>query len=361
MRSPLFFVKKRVIAFICALLFISAFLAGCTSCSSYLNINIPGKSMSERTSYLMHTVVVQRWYGENAEKTCDEIEDALGEFENLASLYIEDSEISRINDAAGKEYVQVSDELFYLLKRAKQLGDESDGAFDVTIGPLVLLWNVTGQDGDPHVPEQEDIDEALKKVDHTKLLLDEENSAVMLADEGMKLDLGGVAKGYAAGLMRDIAEENGVTGYLSIGGNMLVIGDDPDGEPFVVGLRDPLKDANSYFATIDITGYTMATSSAAEIFFEEDGVKYHHILDPKTGYPGDTDLLQVTVVSEDGLLADALSTTIFLKGSGCLEEYMDRDDCMVLAVTKDCEVYGSEDIWNIVTPTDTEDYSFMAD
>ena len=102
----------------------------------------------------------------------------------------------------------------------------------------------------------------------------------------------------------------------------------------------------------------MATSSAAEIFFEEDGVRYHHILDPKTGYPSDTDLLQVTVVSKDGLLADALSTTIFSKGSECLEEYMNRDDCMVLAVTEDKKVYGSDEIWEFVTPADTETYSF---
>ena len=358
MCGPLFFVRKKILFFICALMTAAAVLSGCTSCSFSVNVNTPEGSASERTSYLMHTMVVQKWYGENAEETCDEIEDALSDFEEMASLYISDSEINQINDAAGKNYVQVSDGLFELLTKAKQLCEESDGVFDITVGPLVLLWNVSGQDGDPHVPLQSDISAALEKIDYTKLLLDEENKSVMLADAGMKLDLGGAAKGYAAGLMRGIAEKNNVSGYLSIGGNMLVLGDAPDGKPFVIGIRDPLKDSNSYFATIDITGYTMATSSAAEIFFEEDGVTYHHILDPKTGYPSDTDLLQVTVVSEDGLLADALSTTIFSKGSGCLEEYLNRDDCMVLAVTKDREVYGSDGIWELVTPTDTETYIF---
>jgi thiamine biosynthesis lipoprotein len=358
MNSPLFFVKKKIAVLAGILAAAAIVLSGCTTCSYSVNINVPGKTMSERTSYLMHTVVIQKWYGENAEETCDEIEDALTDFENETSLYIESSQISRINAAAGHGYAEVSEELFELISKAKELGTQSDGAFDVTIGPLVLLWNISGQDGDPHVPEEADIEEALSKVDYSKILLNEEEHSVMLADEGMKLDLGGIAKGYAAGLMRDIAEKNGVSGYLSIGGNMLVLGDDPDGEPFIVGIRDPLKDANSYFAAIDITGYTMATSSAAEIFFEEDGVKYHHILDPKTGYPGETDFLQVSVVSKDGALADALSTTIFLKGSECLEEYMNRDDCMVLAVTQDREVYGSDAIWDIVTPADTETYDF---
>lgn len=357
MRSPLFFVKKIIFP-VCLFAAASVLFTGCASCSFSVSVNTPKGAASERTSYLMHTMVVQKWYGENAEETCDEIEDALSDFEAMASLYISGSEVSRINEAAGKGYVRVSDELFEMLKEAKQLCEESGGAFDITIGPLVLLWNISGQDGEPHVPEQTDIDEAVSKVDYNKLLLDDENRAVMLEDEGMKLDLGGAAKGYAAGLMKSIAEKNGVSGYLSIGGNMLVVGKDPGGDPFVIGLRDPLKDSNSYFATIDITGYTMATSSAAEIFFEEDGVRYHHILDPKTGYPSDTDLLQVTVVSKDGLLADALSTTIFSKGSECLEEYMNRDDCMVLAVTKDKEVYGSDEIWELVTPADTEEYSF---
>ncbi len=174
----------------------------------------------------------------------------------------------------------------------------------------------------------------------------------------MKIDLGGDGKGYVTARMKDIVDKYDVTGYLSVGGNMLVVGKNPDGRDFTVGIRDPLKDSNSYFATINIEGYTMATSSAAEIFFEEDGVEYHHILDPKTGYPGDTDLLQVTVVSKDGLLADALSTTIFLKGSECLDEYMQRDDCMVLAVTKDKNVYGSEGIWDRVSPVDDSGYTF---
>ena len=356
--------KRRRFAFVrSASFFIAAMTAslfvftGCSLGRSY-SMNM-AKNEAESTSYIMSTMVTQRWYGDNATDVCSEIEEALQDFEKRTSLYIEDSEISAINDAAGKEYVKVSDETFDILKRSKQLCEESGGAFDITVGPLVLLWNINGQDGDPRVPSQSEIDEALKKVDYEKILLNEDDKSVMLAEEGMKIDLGGDGKGYATASMKDIVDKYDVTGYLSVGGNMLVVGKNPDGRDFTIGIRDPLKDANSYFATINIDGYTMATSSAAEIFFEENGVKYHHILDPNTGYPGDTDLLQVTVVSKDGLLADALSTTIFLKGSECLDEYMKRDDCMVLAVTKDKNVYGSDGIWDMVSPVEDSGYTFQ--
>ncbi len=351
------FVLFNSTSFFAIMVLVSALLlSGCNFGTSY-SVNAVDNE-AESTSYIMSTMVTQRWYGDKAKDTCKEIEKALQEFENETSLYIEESEISAINEAAGKEYVKVSDEMFDVLKQSKQLCEESGGDFDITVGPLVLLWNINGQDGDPRVPSQSEIDEALEKVDYEKLLLNEDDKSVMLAEEGMKIDLGGDGKGYATALMRSIVEKNEVEGFLSVGGNMLVIGKNPEGEDFNIGIRDPLKDANSYFATINIDGYTMATSSAAEIFFEEDGVKYHHILDPKTGYPGDSDLLQVTVVSEDGLLADALSTTIFIKGSECLDEYMNRDDCMVLAVTQDKEVYASEGIWDRLSPVYDSGYTF---
>ncbi len=318
--------------------FLMALLTGCRPAA---------KQEARETLFLMDTVVTQEWYGEKAEETCDEIETALRELEQKVSLYLEDSEVSAINAAAGKEYVPVSEEIFDMIKREKALSEESGGIFDITIAPLVLLWDITGED--PHVPEQEEIDEALTKVDCTKILLDEETHSVMLEDEGMMLDLGGSAKGLAAEKMRKIAEDNGVSGYLSIGGNMLVVGEKPDGSDFVIGIRDPNGDANDYFATVTMEGYTMATSSAVERFFEEDGVTYHHILNPFTGYPAATDLLSVTVISEDGLLADTLSTTIFLKGSTCLEQYINREDCMVAAMTDTGNVVVSEGLKSMLT------------
>ncbi len=344
MRLSFLCVKNQILLFSAAAAFI-LISAGCGAVST-----------AEKTTFQMDTVVTQKWHGKNAEKTCKEIEEAIADLEAQVSLYKEDSEISMINAGAGKEYVQVSDNIYDMLSSAWTLCEESGGIFDITIAPLSLLWNITGED--PHVPSREEIDAALQKVDYKKLLFDDKNSSVMLADEGMKLDLGGTAKGMAVEQMMEIARENEVQGFLSIGGNVGVVGKNPDGSEIIVGLRDPLGDANDYFATLEMDGYTMATSNATERYFEQDGIVYHHIIDPFTGYPGDSDLLSVTVISEDGLLADTLSTTIFLEGSTCLEEYFAREDCMVIAVTKDCKVYASDKVWQILTPYNTTDYEF---
>ena len=319
--------KSMAVFVLCALL-----LTGCFSFRTQ-------PKMEEAASFRMDTWITQRWYGENAWLTCDEIDDALREIEERFSLYLDSSEISKINDAAGKEFVPVSDEVYQLLKRGVQFCAESGGLFDLTVAPLSTLWNVTGDS--PSVPPQEEIDLAREKVDYKKLLFDDETTSVMLAEEGMRLDLGGAAKGFAAGKMREIAQKNQVSGFLSVGGNMLVVGKKPDGTDFLIGVRDPRGDASSYFATVAIDGYTMATTGDYERYFEEDGVRYHHVIDPMTGYPSQTDLISVTVISEDGLLADCLSTSIFLQGSAALSSYLERTDCMVLAVTASYEVYAS--------------------
>jgi thiamine biosynthesis lipoprotein len=183
----------------------------------------------------------------------------------------------------------------------------------------------------------------------------------MLADAGMKLDLGGAAKGMAAGMMREIAVKNNVSGFLSIGGNMLVVGTKPDQSDFSVGIRDPRGESTDYFATVTLDGYTMATTGDYERYFEQDGVRYHHVIDPFTGYPSTQDLISVTVISEDGLLADCLSTAIFLQGSECLSDYFSRSDCMVLAVTDTFEVYASPDFWERMTPLEGTKYTFRSD
>ncbi len=310
----------------------------------------------EAFSFCMDTWVSQQWRGARAKETCTEIEEALKDLESRVSLYSDTGEIAAVNAAAGKSYVPVSDDVFEILQGSLKVCEETGGLFDVTIAPLSLLWDVTGED--PHVPPEEAIRAAREKVDYRCLLLDEENRAVMLAKEGMQLDLGGAAKGYAAGRMREIAEKNGVSGFLSIGGNMLVVGKKADGSDYLVGLRDPNGDENDYFATVAIDGYTMATTGTYERWFEEDGVRYHHVLDPFTGYPSGQDLVSVTVISKDGLLADCLSTAVFLQGSGGLGKALSREDCMVLAVTASNDVYASPEFFERLVPVPDSGYVF---
>lgn len=297
--------------------------------------------------FVMNTWVEQRWYGKNAQKTYDEILGALKELESTLSLYAEDSEISRLNSAAGKNPVALSHDTYQFLRQAADYCAQADGLFDITIAPLTLAWDVTAEH--PCVPAETKIETAQRLVDYRRIIFDDANETVMLADAGMRIDLGGIAKGMAAALMRQYPVKNDVQGYLSIGGNMMVQGKKPDGSDYVIGIRDPRGDASEYIASLTLDGLTMATTGDYERYFEQDGVRYHHIIDPFTGYPSATDLISVTVVSEDGTLADYLSTLIFMRGGAALSEYLNRDDCMVLAVTKDMEVYASKPLQERLT------------
>ncbi len=290
--------------------------------------------------FVMNTWIEQRWYGKNAQKTYDEVLGALRDLENKLSLYVGDSEISRLNSAAGLHPVALSHDTYQFLQQAVGYCAQADGLFDITIAPLTLVWNVTGEN--PRVPTQVEIENAQKLVDYRRIIFDDDNETVMLADKDMQIDLGGIAKGMAAALMRQYPVENGVQGYVSIGGNMMVQGKKPDGSAYVIGIRDPRGDASEYIASLSLEGLTMATTGDYERYFEQDGVRYHHVLDPFTGYPAKTDLIAVTVVSEDGALADYLSTLIFMRGTQALPQYLNRDDCMVLAVTNNLEVYASQ-------------------
>lgn len=212
--------------------------------------------------------------------------------------------------------MEVSQRTFDLLQRAKELSEQSDGAFDITIAPVVELWGITSDH--PHVPTDEELAQAMALMGLEDLVLDEEACTVYLTRPGMAIDLGGIAKGWTADQLREYARELGAErGYVSLGGNLMIIGERPDGDPFKFGLRDPQGDASTYLGTVTLEdGCTMATTGGYERYFEEDGIRYHHVLDPRTGYPADSDLLSVAVISKDGTLADYLSTTLFVPGVG---------------------------------------------
>lgn len=339
---------NRFKRFGCLLLFICVFFCGCGK-------EIPHASALD---FRMDTWISQEWYGELAEETCEEIDSALAEMEKQVSLYVEESDISRINAAAGREYVRVSEDVFYLIKGSLAVCKEYNGRFDISVAPLSILWDVTSSE--PHIPSDDDIVAAKSIVDYRKVLLDEDSCSVMLTDEEMMLDLGGAAKGWAADNVRKIAEKNNVSGFISIGGNMLVIGKKPNGSDFIVGIRDPRGTSNDYFATLDMEGYTMATTGDYERFFEQDGVRYHHVIDPFTGYPADSGLISVTVISKDGLLADCLSTAVFLEGKDGLDKALARDDCMVIAVCEDKTVYVSESLRSRLSENEAAGYKFVS-
>lgn len=282
------------------------------------NQNVSQQTAVTQVDFAMNTVVSYCFYGDGAEKALEECRSLLSELEHTLSAAWEGSDLLAIGEAAGEKAVKVSPETVLLLRRACLVTEETDGCFDVTISPLVQLWNITAVD--PKIPSQQQIDALLPLVGIPPVI-DEEAQTVYLTVKGQKLDFGGIAKGYACERLREICQTYDVTdGYVSLGGNMMVLGE-MNG---VFGIRDPNGNRDAYFAELSLAGKTMATSGGYERYFEQDGKRYHHILDPRTGWPAQTDLLSVSVISEDGALADALSTALFVMGREKALEYLEE-------------------------------------
>ena len=255
--------------------------------------------------FAMDTYMTLSAYGDNAGEALTAASQEINRLEATLSRTIDTSDISRLN--AG-EAVSVQQETRELLLRALSLAEETGGAFDVTVAPLVTLWGITSDA--PHVPTQEEIDALLPLVGGEHVHMDTE----VTLDEGCAVDLGGIAKGYASGQVAHILRAYDVTSaVVSLGGNVYVCGSRPDGAPWNVGIQDPA--GTGYAATVALTDCFAVTSGGYQRYFvAEDGTVYQHILDPRTGCPADSDLLSVTVISDDGTAADAYSTALYVMG-----------------------------------------------
>ena len=311
-------------------------------------------------TYAMNTVIEQKWYGESADTVYTGMETKIREIESALSLHLSQSEIAAINENAGVQPVEVSQRTFDLLQRAKELSEQSDGAFDITIAPVVELWGITSDH--PHVPTDEELAQAMALMGLEDLVLDEEACTAYLTRPGMAIDLGGIAKGWTADQLREYARELGAErGYVSLGGNLMIIGERPDGDPLKFGLRDPQGDASTYLGTVTLEdGCTMATTGGYERYFEEDGIRYHHVLDPRTGYPADSDLLSVAVISKDGTLADYLSTTLFVQGLEAAKAAAGSEDYALVMVDQENNVWISGSLRGNFEPHETDaDYTYI--
>ena len=305
----------------------------------------------------MDTVVEQKLYGKNAKEAVREIKNRLKDFENKFSMYVQGSDVYKINESAGKGFVPVSADVYSLIERSKEFSQKTEGAFDITIAPLTQLWGITSQH--PKVPDGTQVQQAKTFVDYNSILL--ENGQVMLAKEGQSLDLGAVAKGESCNIVRQVAEEYGITkGYVSIGGNLVVLPQTPQGKKtYYFAVRDPQGGAADSLGMLTMNGKTMATTGGYERFFEENGKLYHHVLDPATGYPAENGLLSVSVISEDGALADFLSTALFIMGKEKLPDYMDREDFSVIAVDTQNNVYISKGLKGNFIPNAQTSYHYI--
>ncbi|MEG2596845.1 MAG: FAD:protein FMN transferase [Oscillospiraceae bacterium] len=336
-----FFIKKfPFIAFV-FLGIVSTMLVFSSCTANRFVTDISPEFTSE--TFLMDTVVTQKVYGKNGEKVIGMALKILKDIEKDYSSYLPKSVVSEINAASGISPVTVSPEMFRVIRRCALFSEKSGGIFDLTISPLIKLWNITGDH--PSIPSPEEILTAQKRMDYRLVSFNEKEHTVFLTKPDMALDFGATVKGYAAQKVLHLYQESDLTGaLLSLGGNIAVFGTKSDGSPFSIGLRDPLGDAGDYFATLSATETVIATSGAYERFFEQDGKIYHHILDPKTGYPAESDLLSVSVISPDGLLADYLSTVLFMMGTDAVKDHLDDERFSLVAVDQNHRVYVSPNV-----------------
>lgn len=263
-----------------------------------------------QTGFLLDTVITITIYQPNAtESVLDDAFSCCSQYENMLSKTISGSEIYQINHANGKTVV-VSNETADLIRSGIQYGNLSNGLFDITIGTASDLWDFKG---DGKVPDQNVLSEAISHVDYHSIKIS--GNEVSLLDDKAEIDLGGIAKGYIADRIKDLLIKQGIqSAVINLGGNVLTIGEKPDGSPFEIGIQKPFAAANEIATTVSVSDSSVVSSGSYERNFTKNGILYHHILDPHTGYPIQNHLTGVTILSDHSVDGDALSTTCFLLG-----------------------------------------------
>ena len=281
-----------------------------------------GKQTTEATAqiFAMDTVMEVAAYGEHAEQAVKSTEKRIEELENRLSRTKADSLVSGLNRDGSIRHLTY--DYWNLIARAKEYRDATNGAFDITIAPVMDAWGFTGDSF--RVPERSELDELLKHVNSDEIQIQEEPAHSVTLGEGQAIDLGGIAKGYTSDLVEQTFRANGIeSGKISLGGNVFVLGTKPDGSDWRVGIKDP-RNESGLAAILSLRDAYAITSGGYERYFEENGKTYHHIIDPSTGYPADSGLLSVTVVAADngpdwagagnGAMCDAFSTALFVMG-----------------------------------------------
>lgn len=269
----------------------------------------------KQARFLMGTRVEITAQGADAKRLNRAVNKAFAEIkriEEMMSEWEKGSELSRINRNAGKKAIKVSPEMLEIITQSIKFSQISRGAFDISWAALDKLWDFDREE--PVIPQKEKVAEALKLIDYHKIAVDREGSTVFLQEKGMRIGLGGIAKGYAVDRAIEILQQEGVQDALiNAGGDLRVIGK-KDGQPWRVGVQDPREKGN-LLGVLEITDTSFASSGDYEKYFIKDGIRYHHLLNPKTGIPAQG-CRSVTIICASALQADALSTAVFVLGSG---------------------------------------------
>lgn len=300
------------------------------------------KAMPTRTQTVLGTVCSINAYDDASDKLYDELFARLKEIDDRFSATKRDSDISQVNAYAGIKAVPVHRDVYFVVQTALNFAQKTDGAFDPTVGPLVKLWGINTENA--RVPSREEIDATLPLVNWRNVQMDpgdgETSKRIFLLQKGMSLDLGGIAKGYAADEMaRILGEHNVRQAIVNLGGNVYAYGSKKDGSKWKVAVKNPQHPSSDPALAICFNqNNSVVTSGAYERYFEKNGKRYHHIINPKTGYPEQNKVGSVTIVSRSSIEADALSTAAYILGPS---EYFKIERTAALFILEDSSVKAS--------------------
>ncbi len=301
----------------------------------FYNMQTPQKHT--KNAFALNTYITVTVYGENAEALAQAAVKTVTDAEKVFSAHLPTAELYRLNEAHETDVpYPVSDELFSVLSEAYTLCEKTGGKFDITVKPVLDLWSITEN---PRVPTQAEISEALNCVDYRALTLNAKNKTVTFKKPGMQIDLGGIVKGYIADkLAAALSEAEGAT--IDLGGNVIVTGKHKGG--WKIGIQTPFSEVGNYTAIVRAPSgktTTVVTSGAYERNFEQDGILYHHIIDPQTGYPHQGEIESVSVIGTSSTKADAYSTYLFMRSPEEALHIAKTEGIDVLIQTRDKAIY----------------------
>ena len=331
--------KKKL----CILIVCISIILNLSSCANGKN------QYYEKTNIVMDTAVTLSAYGANSKKTVEESFEKLDEINEMASINIRDSDVYKINSASGKSYVKVHPEILKMIETSIQYSKLSGGAFDITLGPIINLWGI-GTDNE-RLPLDEEIKDKLPLVGYDKISINENDNSVMLQKEGMAIDLGGIAKGFAADEVLKIYKKYNIeNGLINLGASSIyALGKNEENNQWAVGIKHPRnEDPKEYMGVIKLSNDALSTSGDYERYFIQNNKRYHHIIDPKTGYPADNGVMSDTIVidgntEDSSMLCDLLTTTVFTLGPEEGLKLIDKLQGVSCEITtSDYKVYTSE-------------------
>lgn len=332
-----------------------------TSCSLF-----PGEYEYTSEEFIMDTFIKIKVIAKDEEEAKDAVGEAFKEFkriELLTNRHVEEgrpeyekSEIIKINKAAAVKPVKVDKDVFEMIQLAQEYTEATGGAFEITIGPVMDLWDFGG--GNTTVPDEKKLEEALTLIGSDNIVLNEEDTTVFLTKKDMSLDLGAIAKGYSAQKATQVLKEQGIErAIINAGGNISVLGEKEKGKPWKIGVQDP-RSKEEVIAILDATDQVIVTSGDYQRYFEANDKRYHHIIDPRTAMPA-RGLLSVTVIAEDSTIADILSTSFFVMGLDESLDYLEKHpDILAFFITDEKKIISSAALEKILEITESEDYSY---